>query len=288
MSSEILKGAPVAAALDEKTMSAAAALKEKGLYPCLAILRVGEKENDLSYERNAMKRCDKLGVLVRNVVLSEDVSQETLIAEIEKLNADESVHGVLMLRPLPASLDEKAACATLSPKKDVDGITSGSMAKVYSGAGDGFSPCTAQAVMEILRHYGVQLSGKRAAVIGRSLVIGRPVSMLLMAENATVAICHTKTVNTAEIASQADIVITAAGKAESIGREFFREGQTVIDVGINWSEEKQKLVGDVKFDEASEIVHAITPVPGGVGGVTTAVLVSHVVEAAGRFALQQK
>ena len=286
MSSEILKGAPVAAALDEKTMSAAAALKEKGVYPCLAILRVGEKENDLSYERNAMKRCDKLGVLVRNVVLSEDVSQETLIAEIEKLNADKSVHGVLMLRPLPASLDEKAACAALSPKKDVDGITSGSMAKVYSGAGDGFSPCTAQSVMEILRHYGVQLSGKRVAVIGRSLVIGRPVSMLLMAENATVAICHTKTVNTAEIASQADIVITAAGKAESIGREFFREGQTVIDVGINWSEEKQKLVGDVKFDEVSPKCSYITPVPGGVGPMTIVSLMKNTL-LAGKKAIYQ-
>ena len=282
MSCELLKGAPAAAALDEKTKLVVDELKAQGVEPCLAILRVGSKENDLSYERGALKRCDKVGVKVRQVVLPDTVSQSELMSEIEKLNRDDSVHGVLMFRPLPKSLDEKAACAALAPRKDVDGITAGSMTRVYSGAGTGFPPCTAQSVMEILRYYGIDVTGKRVAVIGRSLVIGRPVAMLMMAANGTVTICHTKTCDMPETVRGADIVVAAAGKGESIGREYFRSGQTIIDVGINWSEAKQKIVGDVKFDEAEQIVAAATPVPGGVGSVTTAVLVSHVAEAAGK------
>lgn len=280
MSCTLLKGAPAAAALDEKTAAAVAELAEKNIFPCLAILRVGERTDDLAYERGAIKRCGKVGVLVKQVVLPEDVTQETLISEINALNADPAVHGVLMFRPLPKTLDEKAACAALAPEKDVDGITGGSMSKIYSGSGYGFPPCTAQSCMELLKHYGIETAGKRAAVIGRSLVIGRPAAMLLMAANATVTICHTKTQDMPSVVREADIVVVAAGKGESIGSEYFRAGQTVIDVGINWSEPKQKLVGDVKLDEAERIVSAVTPVPGGVGSVTTAVLAAHVVEAA--------
>ena len=277
---EVLKGAPVAAALDEATASAVLSLKERGIVPALAILRIGERENDIAYERSAMKRCAKLGINVRQIILPHDVTQEVLIENIHALNADASIHGVLMFRPLPKHLDEAAACIALTCAKDVDGITVGSMEKVYSGIGDGFAPCTAQSCMEILKYYNIDPSGKRAAVIGRSLVIGRPVSMLLMAANATVTICHTKTVNAAQIAKEADIVITAAGRGESIGTEYFRAGQTVIDVGINWSETEQKIVGDVRYDEVEPIVSGITPVPGGVGSVTTAVLASHIAEAA--------
>ncbi len=280
MSCTFLKGAPAAAALDEKTMAAVTELAEKKIFPCLAILRVGARADDLAYERGALKRCEKVGVLVKQVVLPADVPQETLISEIHALNADPAVHGVLMFRPLPKALDEKAACASLDPKKDVDGITSGSMAKIYSGSGCGFPPCTARSCMEILKHYGVAVAGKRVAVIGRSLVIGRPVAMLLMAANGTVTICHTKTQDMPSVVREADIVVVAAGRAESIGSEYFRAGQTVIDVGINWSETKQKIVGDVKLDEAECLVSAVTPVPGGVGSVTTAVLAAHVVEAA--------
>lgn len=281
MSAEILKGAPVAAALDERTRCAVAALAEKGITPCLAILRVGEKENDLSYERGALKRCEKVGVRVRQVVLPEAVTNSALLNEIHKLNKDPAVHGILMFRPLPRGLDEKAACAAIDARKDVDGVTAGSMARVYSGAGTGFAPCTAQSVMELLSHYGVETVGRRAAVIGRSLVIGRPVAMLLMAANATVTLCHTKTRDMPQIVRAADIVVVAAGRGESIGAEYLRPGQTVVDVGINWSEEKNKLVGDVCFDAAQEAASAVTPVPGGVGSVTTAVLAAHVVEAAG-------
>lgn len=280
---EILKGAPAAAALDEKTIALVEELKGKGITPTLAILRVGEDDSAVSYERGALKRCDKVGVAVKQVILPADVSQEELIGSIEALNEDDSVHGILMFRPLPKTLDEQAACAALDPRKDVDGITAGSSARVYTGAGDGFAPCTAQSCMEILRHYGVDPAGKHAVVIGRSLVIGRPVAMLLMAANATVTVCHSKTVNLPEITRTADIVVVAAGKAEAIGAEHFREGQTVLDVGVNWSETKNKLVGDVDFENVEPIVAAITPVPAGVGSVTTAVLVSHTAEAAARF-----
>ena len=279
---EILKGAPAAAALDENTIALVEELKSKGVHPTLAILRVGEDDGALSYERGALKRCDKVGVAVKQVILPADVSQDELMSNIEMLNKDDSVHGVLMFRPLPKTLDEATACAALDPKKDVDGITAGSSARIYSGSGDGFPPCTAQSCMEILKHYGVDPAGKRAVVIGRSLVIGRPVSMLLMAANATVTMCHTKTVNMPEITRTADIVVVAAGKAEAITADYFSEGQTVIDVGINWSEKKNKLVGDVDFENVEPVVSSITPVPAGVGSVTTAVLVSHVAEAAAR------
>ena len=278
--SVLLKGAPAAAALDEKTIEKVSELKAKGIVPCLAILRVGGEEDALSYERGTVKRCEKLGIAVKSVVLPVDTTQKKLMESIDTLNRDGNVHGILLLSPLPESLDEKAACAALAPKKDVDGMSAASMAKIYSGAGDGYPTCAAASVMELLRYYGVELGGKRVAMLGRSLVIGRPTAMLLMQANATVTICHTKTRNAEELTRQADVVVAAVGKAESIGKEYFRPGQTVIDVGIHWSEEKQKLVGDVKFDEVEEIVSAITPVPGGVGSMTTAVLVSHVAEAA--------
>ena len=260
----ILKGAPAAKALNEQT----------------AILRVGERQDDVAYENAAVKRCTALEIDVERVLLPESCTQAELLAAIDALNADETVHGVLMFRPLPGHLNEAEACERLSPKKDVDGITSGSMAEVYSGAGTGFAPCTAQAVLELLRHYAVPLSGRRVTVIGRSLVIGRPAAMLLMRENATVTLCHSKTERLPDITGEADIVVAALGKAETIGAEYLRPGQIVVDVGIHYSEAGQCLVGDVDFRAAEQIVDALTPVPGGVGSLTTAILASHVVEAA--------
>ena len=277
---EILKGAPAAASITEDLIARAQALKAGGTLPCLAILRIGERADDLAYERGALKRCEKVGIAVRQFIFPADTNQDTLMQAIESINGDPAIHGCLMFRPLPKHLDEKAACAALAPAKDVDGISVGSMARVFSGMGFGFAPCTAQSCLEILRHYGVDPAGKRAAVIGRSLVIGRPVAMLLMSANATVTVCHTKTRNMPEIVRDADIVVVAAGKAEAIGADYFREGQTVLDVGINWSEAKQKLVGDVDFEAVEPIVAAISPVPAGVGSVTTAVLCKHVIEAA--------
>lgn len=279
---ELLKGAPVAAALSEKMAADVAALKEQGVTPTLAILRVGQRDDDLSYERGTMKRCEKVGVAVKNVVLPADVDSDTFFATLEDLNEDDFVHGILMFRPLPKQLDGEKARKLLSPAKDVDGCTDGSLAGVFTNTALGFPPCTARAAMEILKYYGVELKGKRVAVIGRSLVIGRPVAMMLMHANATVTICHTRTVDVPFITKEADIIIAASGQMESVGAEYLREGQTVIDVGISWNEAKQKLCGDVKFEEAEPIVAAITPVPGGVGSVTTAVLCKHVVEAAQR------
>lgn len=282
---QLLKGAAVVSALSERCISEVEELKAAGITPTLAILRVGERDDDLSYERGAIKRCEAIGVDVKSVVLPADVDQQTMLETIGSLNDDEDVHGVLMFRPMPKQLDESACCEALSPSKDVDAATTSSLASVFVGSGEGFAPCTAQACMEILNHYGIDPKGKRAAVIGRSLVIGKPVSMMLMAANATVTTCHTKTIDMPSITNDADIVIVAAGRMETIGAEYFKPGQTVIDVGIGWNEEKNKLCGDVKFDEVEPIVGAITPVPGGVGSVTTAVLVSHVVEAAKKQAL---
>ena len=281
---ELLKGAPVAEALAERCSADVEACKGKGVEPTLAILRVGERDDDLSYERGATKRCEAVGVAVKNVVLPADVDQATMMATIEDLNNDSAVHGVLMFRPLPSQLDEAACCEALAAAKDVDAATTASLAHVFTGKGEGYAPCTAQACMEILSHYDIDPKGKRAAVIGRSLVIGKPVSMMLMAANATVTTCHTKTVDMPSVTKEADIVVVAAGQMETIGADYFKEGQTVIDVGIGWNEEKGKLCGDVIFDEAEPVVAAITPVPGGVGSVTTAVLVSHVVEAAKKVA----
>lgn len=279
---EILKGAAVTAALNEKMTAQVAQLKEQGVEPMLAILRVGERADDLSYEKGAMKRCEKVGVAVKNVVLPENVEETVFFQTLEGLNQDESVHGILMFRPLPKHIDGEKARQMLNPGKDVDGCTDGSLAGVFTNTKVGFAPCTAQAAMEILDYYGIDCAGKRAAVIGRSLVVGRPAAMMLMHKNATVTICHTKTVDMPTVTREADILIVCAGQMERIGAEYLREDQIVIDVGIGWNEEKGKLCGDVRFEEAEPVVGALTPVPGGVGTVTTSVLVSHVVEAAAR------
>ena len=281
---ELFKGKPVADALKEKMAADVAALKEKGITPTLAILRVGERDDDLSYERGAMKTCDSVGVAVKNVVLPADVASDTFFDALDDLNNDPEVHGILMFRPLPKHLDGEKARKMLNPDKDVDGCTDYSLAGVFTNTDLGFPPCTAQAAMEILDFYGVECKGKRAAVIGRSLVVGRPAAMMLMHKNATPTICHTRTVDTPSVVREADIVIVCAGQMQAVGKEYFREGQIVIDVGIHYNEETQKLCGDVRFDEAEPIVAAISPVPGGVGSVTTCVLVSHVVEAAKRIA----
>lgn len=278
----LLKGPEVAQAIIERARSASDELRAKDVKPTLAILRLGEREDDLSYERGAIKRCAEADVDVRSIVLDEDAEQARVIQAIEDLNADPTVHGILMFRPLPAHIDEKECCEAIDPAKDVDAATKTSLAGVFTGSDEGFAPCTAQACMEILRHFGIDVSGKRAAVLGRSLVIGKPVSMMLMASDATTTTCHSKTEGTPDIARDADIVIVATGKMESIGAEHFREGQTVIDVGMHWNDDKGRLCGDVAFEEVEPIVERITPVPGGVGSVTTAMLVDHVVLAAER------
>ena len=254
-------------------------LNEKGVKPTLAILRVGSRPDDLSYEKGAVKRCAECGIEVRRVIFSENVTQQELIESIEEINRDDTIHGVLLFKPLPKHMDENLVCAALAPEKDMDGITEGSMAGIFSGSGKGYPPCTAQACIEILDHYGIEIQGRRVTVMGRSNVIGKPVFMLLLKRNATVTVCHTKTADPVAECSRADILIAAAGKAGVITGKHVAPGQTVLDVGINVTPEG-KLMGDVDFDAAEPVVGAISPVPGGVGSVTTAVLAKHVIEAA--------
>ncbi len=276
---EILKGAPVAKAISQQVALRSAELAQRGITPTLAIVRVGERPDDISYEKGAVKRCDSCGTSVRHVILPADVSQDELISAIRSLNQDDSVHGILMFRPLPRHIDEAAVCDSIAPEKDMDGVTEGSMAGIFSGSGKGYPPCTAQACIEILDHYGVELRGKHAVIVGRSNVIGKPAAMLLLGRNATVTICHTKTADMEAECRRADIIVAAAGKAGVVSADHVSPGQIVLDVGINVTPEG-KLTGDVDFDTVEPIVSAITPVPGGVGSVTTAVLAKHVVEAA--------
>ena len=273
------KGAPVAQALTVRLIVKANQLKVQGIVPTLAIVRVGERPEDLSYERGALKRCEKVGIRVRQFTLPEESSHGDLLALIEQINADREIHGCLLFRPLPPQIDEAAICAALDPAKDVDGITAGSLAAVFTGSGAGYPPCTAQACMEILDYYGCDLTGKRAVVVGRSLVVGKPLSMLLLGKNATVTLCHTRTAGLAAECRRAEVLIAAAGRANMIGRDHLAPGQLVLDVGTN-VDENGNLVGDVDFAAADEIVGAVTPVPGGVGAVTTSVLAAHVLQAA--------
>ncbi len=287
-----LLGKEVTDALNAKLIDRANALKEKGIAPTLGIIRIGEDPSDLSYEKGATKRAELIGIEVKKYLLPADASKETVLATIDEVNADASVHGVLMFRPLPKHLkaDTDEICNRLDPKKDVDCMTDLSNAGVFEGRSDlGFAPCTPAACMEILDFYGIDCKGKNAVVIGRSLVVGKPAAMMLMGKNATVTVCHTKTVNTAEICRNADILISAAGVLNSLTKDFVRPGQVVIDVSINWDENKPNargtlgaIAGDAVFAEVEPIVEAITPVPGGVGSVTTSVLMKHVIEAAER------
>ena len=276
---KLLLGKEVTDALNANLQTRTAALREKGVVPTLAVVRVGAREDDLSYEKGVMARCAKVGVEVKQFLLPADAVQEELLGVIACINADPSIHGCLLFRPLPRQFDDRTVRAALAPEKDIDGITDGSLAGVFTNTALGYPPCTAQACLEILKFYGIPLSGRRAVVVGRSLVVGKPAAMMLDRENATVTLCNSRTRDLPEVCREADIVVVAMGKAGAVGAEHLREGQVVVDVGIHVNEEG-KLCGDVRFGEAEPLVEAITPVPGGVGTVTTSVLVSHVVEAA--------
>ena len=281
---KILKGKEVADALTAKMQQDTRSLIAAGITPTLCIFRVGERPDDLAYERGAAKRAETVGIAVKKVVLPADVSQEVFDKTLQSLNEDDSIHGILLFRPLPKHLDNEKARQMLSPAKDIDGCTDLSLAGVFTNTKTGFPPCTAQAAMEILHHFNIPIRGRKAAVIGRSLVIGRPVGMMLMHENATVVNCHTRTPDVPSITREADILIAASGQLHSVTRDYTNPHQVVIDVGINWNKEKGGISGDVAFEDVEPFVQAITPVPGGVGSVTSCVLIGHVIEAAGRTA----
>ena len=276
---EVLKGKPVADAIVAEVTERVADMKQEGITPCLAVVRMGEEPGDVAYENSVIKKAGTLGIAVERYCLAREASQQELLAVIEEINTKKEIHGALLFRPFPKQIDDLVVRSSLLPQKDMDGISQGSLAGVFTATAVGYPPCTAQACMEMLSHYGIVPKGKRAVVIGRSLVIGRPVAMLLMHKNATVTICHTKTQEVAKIAKEADIVIASAGSAAMVTKEFAREGQVILDVGVN-AGPNGSIVGDVATEEVMGVTGSLSPVPGGVGAVTTAQLMKHVVLAA--------
>lgn len=278
---KILSGKDVAAALQKNLAERVERLKTKDIIPTLAIVRVGEKDSDIAYERGATKKLSSLNMAVRNVILPADVGEDTLIGAIKELNQDKNVHGVLLFRPLPEHLNYDRVCNSLAAEKDVDAMTTINSGLVYDGSEDGFPPCTAQAVMEILDYYNIEVKGATVALVGWGAVVGKPLSVLLLNRFATLTVCHIFTKDVSTPCKAAEIVISAAGKANLVGEKHLAPGQIVIDVGINANpNDPSKIVGDVDFPYAEGLVDAITPVPGGVGSVTTSVLAKHVIMAA--------
>lgn len=274
------KGKPVAEALTAELGKRIQKLRENGCMPKLMLLRVGERAEDLAYERGIRKRFAAAGAEVDATVFPADVSQEVLTDAVRSCNRDPAVHGILLFRPLPAHLSEDALLDVLDPQKDVDGMTSANALHIYLGDRSGFAPCTAQAVLEMLDANGIRVEGKRVVVVGRSRVVGKPLAMLLLARNATVTVCHSRTVDLPEVCRNADILIACVGKARMIGPDHVKPGMIVLDVGIN--EDGDGICGDVDAEAVADTVAAVTPVPGGVGSVTTSVLLKHVVESAER------
>lgn len=278
---QLLLGKQVAAKINRTLMDEVRELKDKGIKPSLAMLRIGERDDDLAYERAIQKKCDDIGVSLRKYILQQTVEQKQLLHVISEINRDATIHGILIFLPLPEHLNEELVRQLLSPEKDVDGITYASMSGVYADKESGFPPCTAQACIEILDYYGIDLTGKHVTIVGRSLVVGKPAAMLALKKNATVSICHSKTKGLDVKCREADILIVATGKTGVVNKNCFNKNQIVIDVGIH-ADENGNIIGDVPADEAEPIVKALTPVPGGVGSITSTVLLKHVIEAAKR------
>lgn len=254
-------------------------LETLSFVPKLAIVRVGENPDDMSYERSATKKLKSFGLDVASYVFPQDISDEDFKKAFKDINEDDEVTGILLLRPLPRTINEKDIENMIDPKKDLDGISPINIAKVFAGDTTGFSPCTAEAVIEVLKAYDIELTGKRVTVVGRSMVVGKPVSMLLLKENATVTMTHTRTVDLKKTCSDAEIVIAAAGRAKMLNSDYCGQDAVMIDVGIN-VDENGKLCGDVDYATLDSKASAATPVPGGVGTVTTAVLAKHLIQAA--------
>ena len=275
---QIIKGKPVADAITAELVKDVEVLKSKDIEPKLKIVRVGAREDDLAYERGALSRMEKCGIKAEVLELPVDICQADFVKELKAVNDDPSVHGILLFRPLPKQLDMEEIKFVVDPVKDIDCMNPLNAEKIFEGDKTGYPPCTSQACVEILDHYGIDMKGKRTAVIGRSMVVGKPLAMLLLDKNATVTICHSRTNDLPGVCRQAEVVIAAVGRAEMVTGDFISEGAVVIDVGINVNAEG-KLCGDVKFDECVDKASMITPVPAGVGSVTTSVLAKHVVKA---------
>ncbi len=273
-----MRAKPVADALLAEYSARTAALKDSGITPTLAVVRVGEREDDLAYERGILKRFDMAGASAKVHTFPEDITTEKLAEAVTALDKDPQVHGILMFRPLPRHLDEELLRNLVSSRKDVDCMGDENRAHVFSQDGKGYPPCTPEAVVEMMKFYNVPMEGKKVTVVGRSMVVGRPLAMLLLKENATVTICHTRTKDLPAECKNADIICAAAGSAGMIGADCVRSGQIIMDVGINVVD--GQLCGDVDFEAVKDVAQGITPVPGGVGGVTTTMLLKHVIRSA--------
>jgi len=272
-----LKGAEVSAKLKIQVQEMMETMN--GRVPTAAIVRVGERPDDLSYERGVIKKIVSFGMEAKTYAFPAEISEAEFLEEFRKINADDAIDGILLFMPLPRHMNGKLFEAAIDPVKDLDGISPVNRAKVFAGEADGFAPCTAEAVIEVLKAFDISMAGKRAVVVGRSMVVGRPLSMLFLKENATVTVCHTKTADLQAECRRAEILVAAAGKAGMLDKDYVAAGAVVIDVGIN-VDENGKLCGDVKWDGLEERAAAATPVPGGVGAVTTAVLCKHLAQAA--------
>lgn len=278
MPAKLLTGKEVAQKMDADIQKDVQELKKRGINPALKIMIVGEAPDSLAYANSARKMAEKNGIVCDIEQLPGPTSQDEFVSVLKQRNADRNIHGIIVMRPLPKQIREDVVKYVLAPEKDIDCFNPVNAGKIMAGDLTGFPPATPQAVMEMLRFYEVPMSGKEAVIIGRSMVVGKPMSMLLLGENATVTICHSKTRDLPGVCKRADILVAAIGKAKMITPEYIRPGATIMDVGINV--EGDKLFGDVDTDKAKEVAGAITPVPGGVGTVTTRVLLKHVVKAA--------
>lgn len=275
---EIIYGKPVVDSITEDMTIKVESLKTRGISPKLTIVRVGENPSEIAYEKGAIKKCESIGIAVDIITVDNDIAQPDFISELYKLNRDPSVNGIMVLRPLPKQLDEKVIKHAIMPGKDVDCFNSLNLVKVMENDEEGFAPCTPCAVIEILKHYKVPMKGKNVVVVGASMVVGRPTSMLLLNENATVTVCHIYTQNLSKMTSKADIVVIGIGVPKFINSSYIKEGAVVIDVGINLCEDG-KICGDVDTEDVKNKAKMVTPAPGGVGSVTTSVLAMHVVKA---------
>lgn len=275
----VLQSRPVTEAIAENLAHRVERLKILGIEPTLALVRVGSRPDDLSYERTATRRAEALGLTTRVFELPATASQEKLLLQLRRINGDSRIHGCLLFRPLPEGMEEKLVCDELAMAKDIDGVSTASLGAVFTDAAEGYAPCTAEACVKMLDFYNIPIEGKHVVVVGRSLVVGKPVAMLLLRRNASVTICHSRTADLAKVMQMADIVICATGRARAYDVSYFRPGQVVLDVGINFDKDG-KICGDVDYDSVAPIVEAITPVPGGLGSVTTSITMEHTVTAA--------